>query len=292
MSLAVAVALLALLSGCHHSSESSLTAPPSGTSVLSGQVIMTGDAAGMSAAGITVSSSGQVATTDAAGRFTFIGINSVGGGMFVAESNDLSFSFTRNDGINAHGTVAANAASVTVQLQKHSATMVSTGQQKRELEGKITKISSSSITVDDASTGGDVTAAINSSTVIRSGNQALTANDLKVGDQVHVKATVESDRTLTAFEIMKQSSGDGSGSGETQELEGKITKVSSDSITVNNASTGGPVTAKITDSTVIRKGNTTLKASDLHVGDQVHVKTTGSGDSLTATEIIVQNPAS
>ena len=287
MSLALAVALVALLSGCHRSE--SPTSPTFGNSVMTGQVFMTGDLAGQSPAGINVTTSGQAATTDAAGRFSFIGINSVGGGFVSAESNGLQFHFTRNDGIDASGTVAANASSVTVQLQKHSANMVATGQQKHELEGKITKISSSSITVNDASTGGDVPAAIHSLTMIRKGNTTLTTNDLHVGDQVHVKAKVEADKSLTAFEIMLQNGDDGSGSGQTQELEGPIVSVSSSSITVHNASTASDVTAKITDSTVIRHGNTPIKAADLKAGQQVHVKTTGSADSLTATEIIVQD---
>lgn len=293
ISVAFAVALLALLTGCH-GSENSVTGTPSGNSVLTGQVVMTGDLSGSSPAGISVSSNGQVATTDNAGRFTFIGINSVGGGMIstMSTSKSLKFHFTRNDGIDAEGNVAINAASVTVQLQKHQATMVATGQQKRELEGKVTKISDTSITVNDASSHGDVTAAIDNSTVIRKGNTALTAKDISVGDQVHVKAAVQSDGSLTAFEIMVQDNGNGGGDGQTKELEGPIVDVSSSSITVHNASTASDVKAAITSSTVIRKGNTTLKWSDLHKGDQVHVKTTGSGDSLTATEIMLQNPAS
>lgn len=286
---AFALALLALLCGCH-GSENSITGPPSGTGVLSGQVVPVGDLAGSSPAGISVTSAGQVAVTDNAGQFTFIGLNA--SGMYSASStaSDLQFTFTRADGVNAHGSVAANASAIVVQLQKTQATITATGQAKRELEGLVTAISSSSITVDDASTGGPVTAAIESSTVIRKGNQTLTTNDLKVGDRVHVKASINSDGSLTAFEIMLQDSGNGDG-GETKELEGPITAISTTSITVNNASTGGPVTAAITSSTVIRKGNKTLTTNDLHVGDRVHVKTTGSGDSLTATEILLQNPA-
>jgi hypothetical protein len=106
-----------------------------------------------------------------------------------------------------------------------------------------------------------------------------------------VKAAVQSDGSLLAFDIMKQGGSD-NGGGQTKELEGPIVDVSSSSITVHNASTASDVKAKIDDKTIIRKGNTTLKPSDLHKGDLVHVKTTGSGDSLTATEIMLQNPAS
>jgi len=277
------VILATLLSGCR-GGENTLTGTPMGTRVLSGQVVPVGDLAGSSPAGISVGSSGQVAMTDATGRFAFLGLS----------AQNVSLSFSRADGINASGSVSAFASEVVVQLQKTKATVVEKGQSKREIEGLITEISSASITVNDASTGGPVTAAIVSSTVIRKGNQSLSTTNLKVGDRVHVKASVNSDGTLTAFEIILQDSGsgsDGSGTGgQTKDLEGLITAISPTSITVNNASTGGPVTAAITKSTVIRKGNTTLTTNDLKVGDRVHVKTTGSADALTATEIMRQNP--
>ena len=121
-------------------------------------------------------------------------------------TGSLNLFFSRKDGINASGSVSPGTSSVLVYLQKTEANIVATGQSKRELEGPITAISSSSITVNDASTGGPVTAAITSSTVIRKGNQTLSATDLKVGDRVHVKASVNADGSLTAFEIMFQNS--------------------------------------------------------------------------------------
>ena len=212
--------------------------------------------------------------------------------MGLNEGN-VQMAFSRADGISASGNVSSVASAVVVELQKTQATIRETGQSKREIEGLITAISPGSITVNDASTGGPVTATIVTATVIRHGNTTMTTDQLKVGDRVHVKASVASDGTLTAFEIMVQNQGDDStgDGGQTKELEGLITAVSDSSITVMNASTGGPVTAAITKDTVIRKGNTRLKASDLKVGDRVHVKTTGSGDALTATEIMLQNPA-
>ena len=280
------------MAGCH---GESVTGPPAGSHSLTGQVVPVGDLAGSSPAGITVTCSGQVGTTDAAGRFAFNGLPDATGQYTILStgfaSGNLQLNFSRKDGINASGSVSADAASVVVNLQKTQAAIVVTGQSKREIEGLITAISPMSITVNDASTGGPVTAAITTSTLIRKGNQALTADNLKVGDRVHVKASVNADATLTAFEIMLQQSGD-NGGGQTQQLEGLITEVSDASITVNNASTNGPVTATITSNTVIRKGNTTLTAKDLKVGDRVHVKTVaGTDGSLTATEIMLQNPA-
>jgi hypothetical protein len=286
------LAITSLLAGCH---GESVTGPPAGNHTLTGQVVPVGDLAGSSPAGINVSCSGQVGTTDAAGRFTFMGLPDAAGQYTIlstgSASGNLQLNFSRPDGISASGSVSAAASSVVVNLQKKQAAIVVTGLSKREIEGLVTEISMSSITVNDASTGGPVTAMITPSTVIRKGNQTLTWDKLNKGDRVHVKASVNADATLTAFEIMLQQSG-GTGGGQTQELEGPITAVSSTSITVNNASTGGDVTAMITGSTVIRKGNTTLTWDNLNIGDQVHVKTVANADStLTATEIMLQNPA-
>jgi len=279
---------ISFLSGCH---GESVTGPPMGGTALTGQIVPMADLAGVSPAGITVMCSGQVSVTDTAGRFAFVSLSANSARLTTFSTGNLNLLFTRGDGINASGSVSSSASNVLVYLQKTQASIVATGQSKRELEGLITAISSSSITVDDASTHGPVTAAIAPTTVIRKGNQTLSATDLKVGDRVHVKASVEGDGSLTAFEIMLQQSSNDNGEGQTRELEGLITAVSQTSITVNNASTGGPVTAKITSNTVIRKGNTHLTPSDLKVGDRVHVKTTVNSDgSLTATEIMRQNP--
>jgi len=283
------VVVISLLSGCH--GENSITGPPMGANALTGQIVPMGDLAGASPAGISVTCSGQIAVTDAAGRFAFASLSATSKQLTVFAAGSLNLFFARGDGINAVGSVSSTASDVLVYLQKTQASIVATGQAKRELEGLITAISSTSITVDDASTHGPVTAEITPSTVIRKGNQTLSTDNLKVGDRVHVKASVNSDGTLTAFEIMLQESTSDNGGGQTRELEGLITAVSQTSITVNNASTGGPVTAAITANTVIRKGNTRLTTMDLKVGDRVHVKTTANTDgSLTATEIMRQNP--
>lgn len=203
-----ALFVAALMAGCH---GESMTAPPTGPTALTGQVVTTGNLAGASPAGIAVTCSGQVSVTDASGRFGFASISPESAGRIGALSNgNFNMHFTRGDGIDASGSANAGSTNVTVYLQKNQAQVVDGGQ---------------------------------------------------------------------------------SNTGQTKELEGPIVAISSGSITVHNASTNSDVKATITGSTVIRKGNTTLKWSDLKVGDRVHVKTTGSSDALTATEIMLQNPA-
>ena len=287
----LSLAVLVLLSlGCQGRGETSVTGPPALTRTLSGQVVPVDDLAGSSPANITVSAQGQIATTDAAGNFVFMSLS----------SQNVPLAFSRADGINAQSQVSGSASAVVVELSRTRAVLRSTGQSKREIEGLVVEVSDASITVHDARTAGPVTAAMIATTVIRKGNRILTAADLEPEDRVHVKATVNSDGTLTAFEIMLQheaDEGDDSGDdgsddgGQVKELEGLILEVSDASITVQNASTNRAETAAITEDTVIRKGNQQLLPADLEAGDRVHVKTTGPADALVAREIILQKPA-
>src|SRR6202030_4035120 len=144
-----------LVFGCH---GESVTGPPMGPTALTGQVLTTGALAGTSPAGISVTCSGQVSVTDASGRFAFASISAASSGQIsVLSTGNFNMHFSRGDGINAAGSVSSSSSDVVVYLQKTAADIVSTGQAKRELEGLITAISSSSITVNDASTGGPVT---------------------------------------------------------------------------------------------------------------------------------------
>jgi co-chaperonin GroES (HSP10) len=288
----IAITLVAALAGCNR--EHSIT----GTSdnMLLGQILASatlassgvsvqsvGALAGEPVAGVEVRAmgTGVAAVSDSSGRFALGGLPST-----------VNLTFTRGDGINASAKVNVSTTPVvTVQLSKTSAVVSASGQGKREIEGTIAAVSPMSITVNDASTHGPVTATIISTTTIRHGNTTIAAVDLKVGDQVHVKALLNTDGTLIAVEIMVQNTADTGGGSSEQQFEGPITKITASQITVDDASRHGEVSAEITAQTVIRKGNTTLLWSDLKVGDRVHVKATGTGTDLTATEIMLQNPA-
>lgn len=207
-----AVFAASLMFGCH---GESVTGPPMGATALTGQVVVTGNLTGSSPAGIAVTCSGQVSVTDANGNFAFASISPESAGRIGALSTgNFNMHFTRSDGVDASGSVNSSAQAVTVYLQKSQAQIVAGqsnnnnnndngGGQTKELEGPITGISSGSITVHNASTNSDVTAAITSSTVIRKGNTTLKWSDLKMGDRVHVKTTGSGD-SLTATEIMLQ----------------------------------------------------------------------------------------
>ena len=151
-----------------------------------------------------------------------------------------------------------------------------------EVEGSITKTSATSITVHD-SHGHDVVLALRSTTIIRRGDQTITAADLKVGDQVHV-AALSQNNTTTALLVIVQTASD------EREIEGTITAASATSITVHD-SHGSDVVVALTATTIIRRGDQTLNASDLTVGDRVHLQAKVVNNTNTAIAVIVQQPA-
>lgn len=279
--------VLVLLASCS-GDENSIT----GTSdyVLSGQILAVGNlAAGngaiaamgngpVSGVEVRAKGTGVAAVSDPNGRFMLFGLPS---------SVDLSF--TRGDGINAsaRANVAANPV-VTVELQKDKATVVPTGQNKREIEGLISAITPTSITVNDARTKQDVTAEVTLQTIIRHGNQMLTTANLNTGDRVHVRAAFV-DNVLVALEIKLQNAGDNGAA--VKQLEGLIITVSCSEILVKDASRG-PTSALITPQTKIRHGNRNINCLVLKTDDRVHVKvSSGAAGALTALEIKLQNPA-
>ena len=74
----------------------------------------------------------------------------------------------------------------------------------------------------------------------------------------------------------------------TIEIEGVIATAAPDSLVIT-PSHGEDVTVKLTDTTVIRHGQTPIAAADLKAGDHVHVKATVKDDVKTAYEVMVQN---
>lgn len=279
-----AVALLAL-AGCNN--EKTVTGTM-GERQLTGKVMPVGDIAGARPDGIEVRARGIGVTsvTDADGAFVLTGL----------PEQEIELSFTRSsDGIEAAFVVGADVRAVTIDLQSRSASSRHRPSRapRIQIEGLITAISATSITVMDASRKVDVTCAIVETTRIRKGHRTLTTDDLLVDDRVHVTATPNADGSYNAVEIKLQE-GEEPVEGEEpwkRELEGTVISIDAASITVLDASTGEQ-TAAINADTVIRKGGTTLTVEDIEPGDRVHVKAKIEEDeSLTAFEIMLQNPS-
>lgn len=76
--------------------------------------------------------------------------------------------------------------------------------------------------------------------------------------------------------------------GPSQQIEGVIQTAGTDSIVVLDSHKQA-VTIALDGTTLIRKGDKTVKASDLKVGDRVHVKALLKDGKLTALQVVVQD---
>lgn len=152
--------------------------------------------------------------------------------------------------------------------------------QEIELEGKIQAITETSIKVQDT------VFFVDSSTIILSHQKTvLNFSDLKVGDEVEVRGFLRQDSTYLALYIRVENE---EFEQRELEIEGAISAIASNSITVNM------VTFKVDSSTVIyaHEGGV-LNFSDLKVGDQVEVKAILLSDSTyKAVRIKLENEES
>ncbi len=173
---------------------------------------------------------------------------------------------------------SANNVNTALQIEVQTPDPQQAPAPELEIEGTITAASATSITVHD-SHNADVVVALTSTTVIRKGDTTIAAADLKVGDQVHVKAT-SANNVNTAVEVIVQN--------EVHPIEvvGTITAASTSSITVHDAH-GADVILMLTTSTIISKGNATLTAADLKVGDHVEAEAIADGTVNNAISIHV-----
>ena len=158
-----------------------------------------------------------------------------------------------------------------------------------EIEGSVTEVGSDHIKVHTKS-GDDVTVAVNADTIIRANDHLAGLTDVKVGNRVSVSARVNADGSRTALRIEVENEHGGGNGNEDHgaELTGVIASISTGGISVTTS--GGTVTVKISSTTSIRRGGTTLTASDLKSGNRVEVKGTLNADgSITATSINVED---
>lgn len=273
MTLIFAVAVLASCRG----REAALTSSY-GDRVISGQIVMGEGVANSSPAGVQVSvvGTGMSATLGADGRFAFAG---------VPEGAELQVS--RADGVSAR----VPATSGVIEITSNGAHAGRTRGSKKgtepqnQYEGVLQSVAADSLTILD-SHNQTVTIALTSTTLIRKGDQTVTAADLVKGDQVHIQAAKVKD-VLTAFVVVVQRP-DSENEQPEQQFEGIVQSATADTLVILD-SHNQTDTIALTSSTVIRKGNTTVAATDLKTGDRVHVKATMVNKVLTATEVIVQN---
>jgi uncharacterized OB-fold protein len=152
-----------------------------------------------------------------------------------------------------------------------------------EVTGNIASVSSGAITV---TTGGGttVTVKIAPATSIRHGNTILAASDLKVGNHVEVKGTLNTDGSIAATSIQVEDTPGTDDHHESVEFSGTVSAVSSTSLTV------GSNTAALNSATVVRNGGNNSSIADIKVGQRVEVKADrNSAGLLTATRVTIED---
>lgn len=278
----VMVLMLVGLAACRRES-SNITGSYDG-GVVSGTVILNGIEGSPEGVEVSVRNTGMAMTLGGDGQFVFAGV-----------PENAILDFRRGDGIAASLELNASgrAGSTLIELGRSKAAKSSgrrkTVSDKREFEGVIRSAGADSIVVY-TSHKEEVSIGLTDDTVIRRGNQTLTAADLKVDMRVHVRASKVAEGYV-AQQIVVQ----GDGAGEKPEkppavkqYEGTVVSASATELVIKD-SHRNEVTFAITAETVIRKGSTTVAPADLQAGQRVHVKATVAADgAATAVEVILQ----
>lgn len=256
-----------------------------GEALLSGQVVVTG--ANSSPAGVEVSVRGTGMTISLAedGAFAFAGVPAEAELTFRRASDGIDASLRVDPApgmiIEVSGTTARKSS------RRRSAGRGSG--EAFQFEGTIRSATAASIVVF-TSKKEEVTIALTPETVIRKGNQTLTAADLVVGVRVHVKAR-KAGEAYSAIEVKLQE-GDGEddeGPLGVREYEGTVRSAGATQLIVFT-SHREEVTFTLNAATVIRKGGTTVAAGDIQAGWRVHVKATVLADGTkTALRVTIQN---
>jgi hypothetical protein len=286
----VMVVMLIALGACRRES-STITGSYAG-GVLSGTVSLQGIEGSTEGVEVSVRGTGMTTTLGADGRFAFASV-----------PEHAILDFRRADGIEAQLQITAASSPVLIALGRGGASRVggaggNRGRDKREFEGIIRTAGTESIVVY-TSHKEEVTIALTEETVIRRGNETLTAADLAVDMRVHVRARRTADGYV-AQQIVVQEGEDGDDGEDdddaeddrpiVRQYEGTVVTASATEVVVDD-SHRVQTAFVVTPETVIRKGNTTVAAADLEEGARVHVKAEVAADgTATAVEIIVQQP--
>ena len=162
--------------------------------------------------------------------------------------------------LNADGTVTASEISIEDENEAERVAFV----------GTLTQIAGNTLTVNG------VTVNVGSATVIVRGDTALTLADLKVGDLLLVRGTVQADKSVNATRIRVLPRED---EPEEMHVAGKVTAVGANSFTIGD-------TLIATDANTEFEGNGLQSLADLKVGDFALAEVIRRADgSLLAKEV-------
>lgn len=277
----ISVVLMAVALMSCRGRETSLTGGY-GNAVVAGQVIMGGELASSSPSGVEVAvvGTGMMTTLGDDGRFAFVG---------VPEGAELRF--FRADGVNAALRIERPSPSMVIELAGNSASSSRRrgAAQKLEYEGVIRTVTADKLVIF-TSHKEEVEFVIDSLTLIRKGNTAMTAADLQPDWRVHVKATTK-DNTKLATLIIVQNTGeddddDDDRGANMMTANGPVTAI--DPLKVMSQSRG-EVTVQTDANTIIKKQGVRITVDQIKVGDEINALGTRVDDhTLLARQIEVR----
>ncbi len=281
----VMVLMLIAAAACRRES-SNITGSYSG-GFLAGAVVLNGIEGSPQGVEVSVRDTGMVTTLAADGRFSFANV-----------PDNAILDFRRADGIQASLAIAPNGGkgSLIVDLGRSRAGASSgrgnNTRDKREFEGVIRTAGADSIVIF-TSHQEEVGIGLTDDTVIRKGNEVLTAADLVADMRVHVRARKVIDGYVAQQIVVQEGEDDDDGEDDERpslrQYEGTVVSASATELVIND-SHRNEVTFAITAETIIRKGNATVAAADLRPGQRVHVKAEVAADgAATAVQVVLQN---
>jgi hypothetical protein len=259
-----------------------------GDGVVSGQVVVGSSMINRDPAGIQVMvrGTGMTLTLASEGRFTFFG---------VPEQSELQFR-RQSDGINASLSLGRQNGSLVIEVDSNGARPgrrrgVAPLPPLLQYEGLIKSVATDTLVVAD-SHGQDVTFKLTDKTVIRKGNDSLTAADLEENDRVHVTAYQKDGDTIAVeVKLQNEDAGDGDNGSQTPTATANglvATKGASDMVV--HRSNGKDVTVQVDDSTKIKKYGQPIAFADINEGDHVECRGTSVDSStIKAVQINVEN---
>lgn len=110
----------------------------------------------------------------------------------------------------------------------------------------------------------------------------------RASDGIAETVKLDSANAHVTVDLSKKSGGRRRAVGPSKEYQFEGLVVSATDAQIVMTTSREQVTIALTAQTVIRRGNTPVLAADLTAGQRVHVKATRSGDTFTASQVIVQ----
>lgn len=151
-----------------------------------------------------------------------------------------------------------------------------------EIEGMVTALTDSSITLATFRVG-EMVFAVNEATVVTRGEVVISFSEIEIGQHVEIHAESDGSGGLTAIQIKVEPKDDG---GMEVEVKGKVTAVSSSSITLGTDR--GEMTFAVTSTTEVFIDKEPASIGDVLVGDEAEIKGRMGQGRLVAERIRVE----